>query len=47
MKLWESLTPEQRRAVIMRDVRDGIASELQLVATLGRGRDGRPRGPPP
>lgn len=34
MKLWESLTPEQRKAVELRDVKEGQASGLAEPCTM-------------
>ena len=34
MALWESLTPEQRKAVEMRDVEEGYASGLAEPCTM-------------
>ena len=34
MKLWESLTPEQRKTVELRDVKEGYASGLAKPCTM-------------
>lgn len=34
MKLWESLTPEQRKAVELRDIEEGRASGLAEPCTM-------------
>ena len=34
MKLWESLTPEQKKAVELRDVKEGEASGLAEPCTM-------------